>query len=258
VSATLAHPPAAAVAPRRPGLDHATASRLAATEYERLVAQLRALAPDDWRRPTACPAWDVHAMCCHILGMAELAASPLEQMRQLRAAKRRGGLFIDALTGLQVDKHVHRSPAEVVELLARVTPRAARGRRRTPGLIRGRRMANQAVDEKGAQTETWTVGYLTDVILTRDTFIHRSDIALATGRDMVLTPDHDGVLVADVAADWASRHGQPCTLVLTGPAGGEWSFAGGGARRQLDAVDLCRTLSGRAPGEGLLVTRVPF
>lgn len=146
----------------------------------------------------------------------------------------------------------------MVALLPAATARAARGRRRTPSLIRGRTMAGQPVDEKGEQTEAWTVGYLTDVIFTRDTFIHRSDIALATGRDMVLTTEHDGVLVADVAREWASRHGQPCTLALTGAAGGSWEFGGGGERYELDAVQFCRIVSGRAGGEGLLTTRVPF
>jgi hypothetical protein len=150
-----------------------------------------------------------------------------------------------------------------VARLAEVGPRAAAGRRRTPALARRIVLAGQPVDEKGTRTEKWTVGYLTDVILTRDTWMHRSDIAEATGRAMTLTPGHDGRLVADIAAEWASRHGQPCTLTLTGPAGGTWTFNGTGAAvesaaYELDAVDFCRVLSGRGRGDGLLATRVPF
>ena len=74
---------------------------------------------------TVCPAWDVHAMACHVLGMVELAASVPEQMRQMRAARKKGGLFIDALTRLQVDKHINSSPAAVVARMAEVAPRAA-------------------------------------------------------------------------------------------------------------------------------------
>jgi uncharacterized protein (TIGR03083 family) len=118
-------------------------------------------------------------------------------------------------------------------------------------------MDNQPLNADGTQTEPWTVGYLTDVILTRDVWMHRLDIALATGRTMTLTPEHDGVLVANIAEEWAARHGQPCALVLTGPAGGTWTW-GEGPTVQLDAVDFCRTLSGRAVGEGLLTTFVPF
>jgi hypothetical protein len=111
--------------------------------------------------------------------------------------------------------------------------------------------------------EKWRLGYLTDVILTRDTWMHRSDIAAATGRAMTLTTEHDGVLVADVAAEWATRHRQPCRITLTGPAGGTWTFnhtgAGGGpVTHELDAVEFCRILSGRGSGEGLLATAVPF
>jgi uncharacterized protein (TIGR03083 family) len=232
--------------------------RLAGEEYDALVAQLRELAPEDWRRETCCAGWDVHKMACHILGMAEFAASPLEQARQGLKAKRQGGLFIDRLTALQVSKHVHRSPAEVVAGLAVAGPRAAKGRRRTPGLLRKAPMKNQPVDETGSVTETWQLGYLVDVVLTRDTWMHRSDIAAATGRPMTLTRDHDGVLIADVVADWAGRHGQPCSLTLTGPAGGSWRYGSGGPSYELDAEEFCRILSGRGKGEGLLSTRVPF
>lgn len=244
--------------PRRPTLDHATARRLAAAEYDRFIAQLRQLAPDDWARPTACPAWDIHAMACHVLGMAELAASPREQARQFRAAKHTKGLFLDALTALQVAKHRHRPPAEILARLAAVTPRAAKNRGRTPWLIRQVRMSDQPVDNTGTQTEAWTVGYLTDVILTRDTWMHRSDIAAAAGRALMLTAGHDGILVADVAAEWAQRHGQPCTLTLTGPAGGCRAWGTGGPVYELDAVEFCRIVSGRGSGDGLLAIRVPF
>jgi uncharacterized protein (TIGR03083 family) len=244
--------------PRRPNLDHASAKRLAAGEYDRFVAQLRDLAPEGWARPTVCPAWDIHQMACHVLGMAELAASPVEQARQLRAAKRAGGLLIDALTALQVDKHRHRPPAEILSRLASVTPRAATMRGRTPWPIRQVRMSGQPVDSTGTQTEDWTVGYLTEVILTRDTWMHRADIAAAAGRTLTLTPGHDGILVADVAAEWAQRHSQPCTLTLSGPAGGYHAWGTGGPSYELDAVEFCRIVSGRGSGEGLLATRVPF
>ena len=232
--------------------------RLAAEEYDALVAQLRELSPADWRRETCCAGWDVHKMACHVLGMAEFAASPAEQARQGLKAKREGGLFIDALTALQVAKHVQSSPEQVVDGLAVAGPRAAKGRRRTPALLRQTPMKNQPVDETGNVTETWQLGYLVDVILTRDTWMHRSDIAAAVGRPMTLTAEHDGVLIADVVADWAGRHGQPCTLTLTGPAGGTWSWGTGGPLYELDAVDFCRILSGRGKGDGLLATRVPF
>ena len=247
---------------RTPALSRDVTMRLAAHEYEMFVAQLGKLSPEDWSRPTVCPAWDVHAMACHVLGAAEMASSVPEQVRQMTAARRAGGLLVDALTAVQVAKHIARTPADVAARMAAVAPRAATGRRRTPSLLRRISIGDQPVDETGAQTEKWTLGYLTDVIFTRDTWMHRSDIATAVGRSMSLTAEHDGVLVADIAAEWAGRHGQPCTLILTGTAGGSWTFGGGALadppQLELDAVEFCRILSGRGSGEGLLTTRVPF
>ncbi len=231
--------------------------QLAATEYVRFGDMLRSLTPPDWERPTDCPAWDVRALATHVLGMAEMAASMRESMRQNWAASRRGGLFIDALTALQVEKHQQRSPQEIADRFAAMEPRAARGRARTPVLIRRSRMPVQ--QPVGGTSERWTFGYLIDVILTRDTWMHRVDLARATGRPLVLTAGHDGVLVADVVAEWASRHGEDCTLTLHGVAGGQWSFGpGSGPHLELDAVEFCRTLSGRSKGAGLLAVEAPF
>jgi hypothetical protein len=106
--------------------------------------------------------------------------------------------------------------------------------------------------------EWWTFGYLFETILTRDTWMHRVDTCAATGRPLVLTPDHDGVLMADYVTEWAERHGAPFHLRLTGPAGGSWSSGEGGEELSLDAVLFARTLSGRVPGSGLLAVQVPF
>jgi uncharacterized protein (TIGR03083 family) len=234
--------------------------QLAATEYPRFVDMLRGLAPQDWARPTDCPGWDVRAMVAHNLGMAEMSASVREQRRQTKTAGRRAAqnhtVYIDELTGLQVDKHAAGSTADLVRKYAAVGPKAARARRRTPGFIRRRSMPVPQV--LNGVAETWTIGYLVDVILTRDVWMHRVDTSRATGRDMVLTPDHDGVLVADVVAEWADRHSEPYTLILDGPAGGSWARGEGGPELRLDTVEFCRILSGRATGDGLLTTEVPF
>lgn len=234
--------------------------RLAATEYERVVGQLRDLTPEDWKRPSGCPPWDVRALATHLLGMAEMAASLREQLRQTRKAKRAGGVFIDALTGLQVDERREMTPAQVVDRLAEAGLGAVKGRRRTPGFVRRRTMPDQQQigGRPDSGTERWTFGYLVDVILTRDVWMHRTDIATATGRPLELTPEHDGLLVADVVQDWASRHRLPCRLTLTGPAGGSWTFGSGGPDLRLDAVEFCRALAGRGAGDGLVATEVPF
>lgn len=244
--------------PRAPVLPRQVAMRLAATEYQRFADLLGALAPSDWTRPTDCPGWDVRAMSAHALGMVEMAASIRENSRQIRLARRRGGVFIDALTGLQVDERQQMTPAQITGRFAARAPKAAHGRRRAPGFIRRRVMPDLQRVEVGGRDEAWTTGYLIDVILTRDPWMHRADIVRATGADHVLTPDHDGVLVADVVAEWAARHGQPYALHLTGPAGGTWASGDGGPLIEDDAVEFCRILSGRGHADGLLAIQVPF
>lgn len=242
--------------PRRSILDRDTALGLAATEYGRYLDQLRSLGPDDWSRPTGCPAWDVRAMATHNLGMAEMAGSLPEMVRQFAAAARREEEGIDALTAHQVDERRRLTLAAIIERYTAAAPRAARGRRRRTRVIGGLTMPGKEV-VNGAE-ESWTYGYLFETILTRDTWMHRVDTAEATGRPLVLTADHDGALVADVVAEWAGRHGSPFSLHLTGPAGGSWSVGTGGEELSLDAVLFARTLSGRAPGTGLLAVQVPF
>ena len=242
--------------PRIAALPRGTAMRLAATEYQRFADLLRSLCPGDWAKPTECPGWDVRAVAAHALGMAEMAASIREANRQLKLARSRGGLFIDALTALQVEERAGMTPAQITARFGARAARAARTRRRTPGLIRRRTMP--VLQQVGGREEAWTIGYLIDAIFTRDPWMHRADIARATGADLVLTAGHDGVLVADVTAEWATRHGQPYTLHLTGPAGGTWRDGDGGPLIETDAVEFCRVLSGRGHADGLLAVQVPF
>lgn len=232
--------------------------RLAATEYARFLDVLRSLSAEEWQLPTCNTGWDVRALAGHVTGMTHSSASLREQMSQTRVANNRSdGLFIDALTAEQVRRTARFDNTGLVERFATLGPKAARARKRAPGLLRRRAMPEKFVINPPVE-EAWTFGYLLDVILTRDTWMHRTDIADATGHLMTLTADHDGVIVADVAAEWAGRHGRPCTLTLTGPAGGQWTWGSGGPSYELDAVTFCRTLSGRGAGEGLLTTQVPF
>ncbi len=241
----------------RPQLQRPESMRLAATEYKRFADVVAGLSDDDWAKPTDCPDWTVRQMVSHVIGMAELAASPLEQRRQEKLAKSHvAEKPIDALTSVQVQKHQDRAPAELVRLAGVAGRRGARGRRFAPWFIRRSRF-HEPQSVNGVE-EFWAIGFLTDVILTRDTWMHRIDLSRATGRDVILTREHDGRIVADVVAEWTHRHGQPFTLVLDGPAGGTFTEGSGGPHLQLDAVEFCRTLSGRIQATGLLSTQVPF
>lgn len=241
-----------------PAITRPEAEGLARTEYARVADQLRSLAADDWSKPTDCPAWDVRAIAGHSTGMLATFTGYRILMRAMsaatKAAKRSGEPMIDALTAKQVADHAGLSTTELIGKIEQVGPRAARWRATRPGLFRRMPMK----EEVGGETETWRMGYLLDVILTRDPWMHRVDIARATGSYLQLTADHDGRIVADVVAEWARRHGSPFTLTLTGPAGGTYVSGENGEHVTIDAIEFCRMLSGRATGSGLLTQEVPF
>ncbi len=88
--------------------------------------------------------------------------------------------------------------------------------------------------------------------------MHRVDLSRATGRELVLTREHDGRIVADVVAEWARRHGRAFTLELTGRVGGTFTRRSDGESLIVDAVEFCRIVSGRGTGAGLLAQEVPF
>ena len=242
-------------------LEHDEAMRCQAAELDRTLAMLRALDEAAWTAPTDCPAWDIRSMYQHVLGACEAGASIRENVSQLRRArasrKRHGGPLEAALSAVQVRDRASLSPAQIIARLAAVAPKTVRGRGRTPAFVRHR--GKLAVD--GPVHETWTLGYLIDTIYLRDLWMHRADAARASGRPLELSAGHDGRIVADVAAEWARRHGKPFTLELTGPAGGIYTRDPGhlhAERLSLDAVDFCRALAGREQPEGLLATIVPF
>jgi len=241
-----------------PAIDRHAAATIAATEYQRFVDVLRELDADDWNQPTDCPDWDVRAIAGHTRGMLRDFTSLPSLMRRMRAAtkaaKAAGGPVIDSMTAQQVAEQTGLSINELIAQAAAFGPRAAQWRTR-PHPVFGKLPMKQAV---GGQTETWHMSYLLTVILTRDPWMHRVDIARATGRPPVLTPEHDGRIVADVVAEWARRHGRPFRLELTGPAGGSFTQGEPAEDITLDAIEYCRILSGRAAGTGLLTQEVPF
>jgi uncharacterized protein (TIGR03083 family) len=247
-------------AARRSQLDRRVAMRLAADEYERIADAIAAIPADAWHRPTDCPDWDVRQLVCHVIGMSEMVSGIREGARQQKLAgsraKAEGIALVDALTALQVAEKADWSPQRLVHQARAVAPRAARGRRLTPFFLRRKALPDPEL--VNGQPEVWSLGYLIDTILTRDPWMHRVDLARATGVPLRLTAEHDGTLVADVVAEWAQRHGAPYDLTLTGPAGGHWTAGAGADVIEMDAVEFCRVVSGRGEGSGLLTTQVPF
>jgi uncharacterized protein (TIGR03083 family) len=238
-------------------ITHKEAMRLAETESGRLLAVADQLTEADWSRATDCTGWDVKALLSHVLGAMEGNAKTTTFVRKFmsatKAAKQSGRPMIDEMTSQHVRDHENLSPAELRQRLHDLASVAVRGRRRMPALLR-------ALPMKPGDpfTGTWKMGYLIDVVMTRDYWMHRIDLTRATSADARLTAEHDGRIIADVVADWARDHGQPFTLHLDGPAGGHFGRGSGGEDLRLDAVEFCRILSGRAAGAGLLDRANPF
>ena len=239
------------------------ARQVALGVYDRLIALLEELSPEEWQRTTECAPWTVSDMVGHMIGAAKAAASVPEMLRQQAHGLRRRSDFdgnaMDAFNDLQVRDHAHLSPDERIAELRRLAPLAVAGRMRLPGLLR---RVNVPLDTGGSvaegSPEKLNLGRLMDAVYTRDEWLHRIDIARATGRSPDVDSDADRRVVEDVVADWAVRHGQPFRLTLHGPAGGRFHQGDDGEVLEMDAVEFCRSLSGRASAEGLLRTRLLF
>lgn len=239
------------------------ADQLATAAYAHLLDVLGGLAPGDWSRPTECTGWTVHDMVAHVLGAARGHASPREFVRQAVRAERRRTAFdgnsTDAMNAHHIEREGHRSPADLIAELRAVAPRAVRGRRRVPALLRRVPLPLPPTGSFASGTPTSiTLGELLDVTLTRDVWLHRIDIDRAVGGQPYVDTLQDRRIVADIVVDWAHRHGRPVELRLGGPAGGTFVQGSRGSVVEHDAIEFCRILSGRALGDGLLATKVLF
>jgi uncharacterized protein (TIGR03083 family) len=230
---------------------------LAEEEFVRFADLVESLTPDEWARPTDCTGWDVRMIALHVLGSADAQASVREFAHQFRRGMPLNKQidshhWVDGLNELQIRERSHLSNDELVARLRAVGPEAVKGRWRTPPPARYLPLPF------GPPIGWAPLKYLLDVGFTRDVWAHRIDIHQAIDRPMHLTADHDGRLVADIVAEWASIHGQPFELVLDGPAGGKFTHGVDGERIDIDAVEFIRTLCGRLPGTGVLNNPLPL
>lgn len=256
---TTTHPEDAALTSE---LERAAALQHAETAYRRFADIAGTVRDGEWDRPTDCDLWTVRDLVGHVVGAMRSAASVrelLSQQREIRARVRRNGANeTDVMTQVQIDRTADLDTGELVAECRALAGPATAGRRRIPAPAR--RFVRFHV-EMGSISETWKLGYLVDLILTRDAWLHRIDLCRALDREPELTAEHDGAVVAGVAHEWLRRHGRAVELVLTGPAGCIATSTTGAAdpeHVELDAVEFCRTVSGRAPDTGLLAVEVPF
>lgn len=230
---------------------------LAAEEFDRFAEVVGKLSDDDWSTDTDCTGWDVRAMALHVLGAAEGQASVPELVHQFRRGlplnkEIESHHFVDGINELQIRERNHLANADIAEQLAAIGSRAVRGRWRTPPPLR------YVPINFGAPVGWKPMKYLLDVGFTRDVWAHRIDIHAVVDQPIHLTPEHDGLLVADIVGEWASTHREPFELTLLGPAGGTFSQGTGGEAVEIDAVEFIRVLSGRVEGQGVLRHPLPL
>lgn len=230
-----------------PQTSRADAERHSSAEYGALLAQVRALDPDHWAAQTDCTEWTVRDMVAHLAGASEDAVRLGVNLRHMAGAVRR--LRADDtrdlaghLCDLQIERRAAMSTAELQADLERWAEGAPRARRRQPALLRAVRLPAFAGLRPGAR-----LGYLLDVIYTRDLWMHRIDLTRATGQQMP-TSTAEGEVVAQVVRDLdAEWIGPAFELVLTGRGAGGWVIGEGAVAGRLegDAVAVMRSLSGR-------------
>lgn len=241
-----------------PRIGHDEAMRITAVEFDRMITLLHELRGDDWTRPTDNDEWDVRATVLHLLGAAEANASLRESFSQFTRGKRLfkvigGHHWVDGINEIQIRDRATVTDDEIVRRYEVAAPKAVKVRRSIPAPVRKLR-----VIDMGEPIGMETVGYLMDMVYTRDVWMHRVDIARATGKELDLTVEHDGRIVADMVAEWSALFDGPFSLELTGPAGGKYHRGAGGEHAALDAVEFVRIISGRAPGTGLLSHPLPL
>lgn len=250
--------------------DRDQAAAVGEAEGRATLALLRQLRDDDWQRRTDATDWDVRTMVSHLVAQAEEAVRLRTMLRRELQGRLhpRGKIPVDAHMAVGVADHRSEQGPELVERFAVLWPRAVHARWRRSALLR---RAPMSLGMPGVAPVR--VGYLLDVILNRDLWMHRVDLARATGRLFVIT-EHDRHIVAqamrDLALQWTAA---PVALELTGPAGGTWLIGSGDPAAVVrgDAVGYLRALAGRddnvdlelVSGERALLarlrnTRLPF
>ena len=239
-----------------PSLTHAEATAMATLELERFLALVTSLSDEEWEQPTACTLWNVRQVLAHVTGGYAAYARWSEFKRQGSARVQRpyrasGLSFLDSMNQIQVDDRAHATPAALLDELRDVGPRAVATRAKLPAVLR-------AVRVPLPDLEGFTpIGYLTDLIITRGMWVHRLDICRATQREMVMTAEHDGRMVALVVRDLAKKlaahlRTTPLVYQLSGRGGGTWQLGTKGppaATLGLDILDFNLLASGRLTPE---------
>ncbi|HWL65906.1 MAG TPA: maleylpyruvate isomerase family mycothiol-dependent enzyme [Actinomycetota bacterium] len=224
-------------------LDTEEAERISNEMSRALVQLLKELDVSEWDSPTDCDRWTVRDHVSHQIGWNEALISTRELFHQMSSAAGRVkeiGNIIDAQNQVQVDERRHLEPPQAIACLEETFPRGAAKRKRLSSIL-GR------VPIYSAYLGGWMkVEYLAAAIFPRDIYMHRVDIAQATGREVKIGPAETR-LIDDIVRDWFARTKTAVRLELTGPAARSYvSDNAPLATLRVDAVQFTRVLFGRA------------
>ncbi len=246
-----APPPAVRDPLHLPEPSKAELAGIARNELTAFVRLLEQLDPGDWSRPTPCSLWDVRDVVAHQAGHIQSGmglGGLLWQINPVFVAPylRRRMSMLDGMNQKQVDIRRDRPVEALIAELREGTPRSIARRQRVNPVAAAVRVPVPPVG-------LMPVGRLLHRIFPRDMWIHRLDIADATGRPFEVSAEHDGALLAMAIEDAARlvRKRQPglgITLYLDGPAGGAWRLSEGPAEvsLQMSVPDFMRRTSERA------------
>lgn len=242
-------------------------------ELRATLSTFRELSDEDWRRPTVCERWTVRDMLAHTVGQYEELPRPWVAVRRIRQAGRTHPHLgrLDGHNEVQIEDRRAVPGRELIGALAHFAPQALIALRRIPVAVRRRIRPSLLYPEAKALPDD-SMDYLGNVLIARDTWMHRVDLADAVGAEPVLD-GHDREIVDQVVLDLALAWTGPAVEIdLRGPAGGSRLLGIGtpAATLRAEAVDFARHVSGRPvrgrlevegdPGarEALMAARVVF
>jgi uncharacterized protein (TIGR03083 family) len=253
--------------------DRPTARRHRDAEIQAWHELMEKLHGTDWQRRTVCDEWDVADVVGHLCGQAEDVIRPWAFPLRDRRAKRvyPDVPLLDAHMLVQADDHRGTAPAELRARFDRLWAKATRTISRNPGLIRRMKVKIEGIPG----FDKLDLGYIQDILLPRDLWMHRDDVCQAVGQKFDAGPYAEEV-VAQVMLDLEEGpfwQGMPVVLVLSGQGGGTYRLGRDEpiATVRTDAVGYMRTLSGRddqpvvelldgdpAGAEAVATCRMPF
>ena len=222
-----------------PGIGRREAIELAAAENAAFIAELKALPPAAWDGITDCDPWTVKDVAAHVLGWGELAMSWSEFRHQMAAALRGWRSNpVHAQNALQVEERAHLSPEDVVTRLEIALPALLRLRRRLS-------LPGRLVPFYNPLLGVTTLGFVADMIFTRDVLAHRIDVSISAGTEISVGP-HDQRVLGDCIRHWTRITRASLRFELADPLGGNFVTADDPiATVRGTGMDIIRVFSGR-------------